>query len=86
MIPIQTEFTRMTAAWLKGLQFNYPSVKNIRNSGFKKFFWVLSDISLLKEPASVFLVVLNLNKQKNLNEWTKSHMKVNYIFETGRIL
>lgn len=66
MIPVQTEFTRMTAAWLKGLQFNYPSVKNIRNSGFKNFFWVLSDISLLKQPASVFLAVLNLNKKKNL--------------------
>lgn len=85
MIPIQPEFTRMTAAKLKGLQFNYPSVKNIRNSGFEKFFWVLSDSSSLKEPASVFLEALNLNK-KYFNEWTKSHMKVNYISEIGRIL
>lgn len=58
MITIQTEFTGMTTAQLNGLQLNYPSRKNRRSTGFKKSFWLLSDISFLKEPAPIFLVVL----------------------------
>lgn len=48
----------------KGLQLNYPSGRNLKDSEFKKSFWYPSDISLLKEPASLFLVVLYLNKKK----------------------